>query len=75
MTIDVRGIGREELFIKLRDVFVSHRGRYLSLEVILDSHNIAIEVAAFASMSGCQADIKKADVRCIVRITGIVCCT
>ncbi|NCO84290.1 MAG: hypothetical protein COZ31_09795 [Nitrospirae bacterium CG_4_10_14_3_um_filter_44_29] len=74
MTIDVRGLGREELFIRLKEVLISHRGRHISLEVLADSHKRAKEIAAFASMSGCQAELDEGEGRCIVKISGIVCC-
>jgi len=74
MTLDARGLGSRELFVKLKELLSSQCGRDVFIEVMVASYQDARQGRAFVSMSGCRADIQEKEGYYVLLISGNVCC-
>ena len=72
---DARKLGNKELFIKLREMLATERGKEVYIELLVNSHNSVRSVNAFVSMAGCRTEIKEKEGYYVVVIRGIPCCT
>ena len=76
MHIDARKLDQQELFARLKEMLATNRecGEFL-IEILVDTLAEANKVRAFASMSGCRAEILEKDDYFIIHLKGIPCCT
>jgi hypothetical protein len=72
--IDARNIALKELFITLREILESKRGKDVFIEILIDTNSNAKKIKSFVAFSGCQSAINKKDGYFIIQITGIPCC-
>ena len=75
MEIDARGIGVNELLIRIKELLASKHACSLAFDVLTDTIADARKGAAFVSMSGCSPKIDKINNHYIIHITGTTCCT
>jgi len=74
MVIDVRDIEKDiDLLKKLKEVLASYCGKEVSIEILINFSQNPSRVMAFASMSGCQAELEEKEGYYLVRIAGNVC--
>ena len=73
MIIDARDFEETSLFVKLKETMASFCGKDVLIEILLSSRQNAKKVMAFASMSGCRAEIGEKEGYTVI-ISGNVCC-
>lgn len=74
MEIDAREIELSGLFVELKELMCSYRGKEVDIDILVKGHCDSRKLSAFALMSGCMANIEKKEEYCIVHISGHACC-
>lgn len=72
--LDVRSLGSEEFFIKLREILASKRGKIVSVEIFAEKLYDVKKIKTFVSMTGCQTAVEGSEGNYVINVTGTPCC-